>query len=325
MILAGDIGATKTKIALFDGGPDKMIKREKYLSKNYENLSQIIQLFLQGSYSLQSVCFGIAGPVEEGRCRATNLPWVVDSQQLAEDLNLSKVWLINDLEANAYGLSSLSRSELYILNEGKKQVGHAALISAGTGLGEAGLFWDGKRHTPFASEGGHVDFAPRDEEEIQLWRYLRQIYGHVSYERILAGPGLYNLYRFLIESGKEREKEEVKSRIQKEDPPTVITESAVQKKCQACIRTVSWFSSLYGSCAGNLALKFLALGGVYLGGGIAPKIVEFLKKENFMHSFCAKGRFASLLEHIPVKVVLNEDTALLGAINYARMKTQTVC
>ncbi len=320
MILAGDVGGTKTHIALFDVSKGtKIVREQKYQSREFESLSHIVHLFLaEEKLEIESACFGIAGPVEEGVCRATNLPWVVDNRELSKDLKIPKVWLINDLEANAYGISSLQSSELYVLNKGKARPGNGALIAAGTGLGEAGIFWDGKKHTPFATEGGHADFAPRDGLELELWRYLHARFDHVSYERVLSGPGIYNLYRFLIDTDREKEIEEVKNRFLNEDPPLVITDSALKRRCQACLRTVTWFTSLYGGATGNLALKFLSLNGIYVGGGIAPKILDFLKEGSFMGAFCAKGRFAPLLASIPVKIVLNENTALLGAFNYAR-------
>ncbi len=319
MILAGDIGATKTHVALFDSPRRKKIVREEiFKSRDHETLSDILKLFLgKGEEAIEWASFGVAGPVEEGRCRATNLAWVVDSRELAEDLKLKKVFLINDLEANAYGLRALGPKELFILNPGKKQTGHGALIAAGTGLGEAGLFWNGKEFIPIPSEGGHSDFSPRDDLEIELWHDLRNRFGHVSFERVLSGPGIYNLYRFLIDSGKEKESPEVKKLLEKELQPKVITEAALKKSCKACMRTLTWFVSLYGGEAGNLALKFLALGGVYIGGGIAPKILPYLKEGPFMQAFCAKGRFSALLSSMPVRIVLNENTALLGALEYA--------
>ncbi|MBI2742369.1 MAG: glucokinase [Chlamydiales bacterium] len=320
MILAGDVGGTKTHVSLFPSeGELKMLRHEKYHSKDFQSLSQIIDLFLKDyKGKIRKACVGIAGPVENGVCRATNLPWIVKSSEIAEHLKIDKVWLINDLEANAYGIPRLQPSELRVLNEGKRQSGNAALISAGTGLGEAGLFWDGKRHTPFATEGGHADFAPRDDLEVDLWRYLHGQFGHVSYERVISGPGIYNIYRFLIDTGLEKEDPEVRERMQKEDPPMVVTEFAVKRGCGACFRALTWFCSMYGGAAGNLALKFLAVNGIYLGGGIVPKILEFMKEGKFVESFCAKGRFAPLLSQIPITIVLNENTALLGAASYAR-------
>ncbi len=317
MILAGDIGATKTHLALFDD--EKIVVEEKFLSHEFKTLSQIVYQFLEKhKQKVGRACFGIAGPVEDGRCRATNLPWVVDTKDLHKDLQIEKVFLINDLEATAIGLTCLEPGEFATLNVGNKQKGQGALIAAGTGLGEAGLLWEGDKLKALPSEGGHADFAPRNEEEIELWHFLRPRFEHISYERLVSGPGIYNLYRFLIESGKEKESAAIKERLLKEDPPRVITDAALKKSCKACVHTMDWFVSLYGAEAGNLALKFLALHGVYVGGGIAPKILHLLKKETFMRAFCNKGRFSTLLSNIPVHVVLNENTALLGAAAYGR-------
>lgn len=321
MILAGDIGGTKTHLAFFkENEEQKWVVDAKYKSSKYENLSHIVKEFLEAypGYQVQRACFGIAGPIQEGKCRATNLPWVVDAQQIAKDDGIPTVSLINDLEANAYGLRNLGADELFTLNEGKPSRGNRALISAGTGLGEAGLFWDGSKHVPFACEGGHCSFAPENELEIKLLRYLNKKYDHVSFERILSGPGVYNVYRFLIDEGIEREKESVKAAFETADPSKVITEMGMKSACPACEKALDMFASIYGSEAANLALKMLAVGGVYIGGGIAPKILNELKEGSFMKRFIQKGRFTSLLLGIPVKVILNENTALLGAAHYAR-------
>jgi glucokinase len=323
MILAGDIGGTKTHLALFDVLDGlHLVRDEKYPSHDFENLSQILHIFLRGEKkSFTKACFGVAGPIKEGRCQATNLAWVIDIKDLSKDLGNENIWLLNDLEANAYGINCLTPDKFFALNEGQPYPeGNAALISAGTGLGEAGMYWDGKIYQPISTEGGHVDFGPRNELEVDLWRYLKEIYGHVSYERVVSGMGIYNLYRFLVDSGLEQESDKVKEEFKKKDPPKVITEKGVKKECKVCSRVLEWFVSLYGSEAGNLALKYLALGGVYVGGGIAPKITAAMKENDFMGSFVKKGRFAPLLATIPVKIVLNENTALLGAAHYAKEK-----
>jgi glucokinase len=314
VILAGDLGGTKTRVALFEA--NKCLGEEKYVSRSWPSLIDIMRDFLKKvPVPVEKACFGVAGPVREGRCLATNLPWVIDAHVLSREFKIDLVWLINDLEANAYGLRKLAPQEFCSLNEGEPGAqGNAALISAGTGLGEAGLYWDGKRHHPFACEGGHADFPARSEIEVELWRYLYRQFGHVSCERVLSGPGLYHLYRFLVDTGLEKEKEPLAGA----DLPRTITERAEERSCPICVRTVSLFAEIYGSEAGNLALKILALGGVYVGGGIAPHILGALQEGNFMKAFLAKGRFAPLLSTIPVKVVLNEKTALLGAWLYAQ-------
>lgn len=321
MILAGDIGGTKTHLALFEAKEERhWIVDQKFRSQDYKNLLEIVKEFVSSQKEkIVFACLGIAGPVREGKCYATNLPWIVDAEKISQGLGITNVWLINDLEANAFGIRCLLPEEFYVLNVGKEEIrSNKALISAGTGLGEAGIFWDGKQHLPFATEGGHSSFAPENELESELLYYLRKKYQHVSYERILSGPGLYNIYRFLIEMGLEKEDPAVKKQMQVKDPPRVITEMAKQKACSACQRALQLFVSIYGSEAGNLALKMLSLGGLYVGGGIAPKILQEMKEGPFFERFISKGRFTPFLKEIPVKVILNENTALLGAAQYVR-------
>jgi glucokinase len=320
VILAGDIGGTKTHLALFEG--EKWIVDQKYPSQEHKSLLEIVRLFLTSHQSeAKAACFGVAGPVRDGRCHATNLPWLIDSAKLSKELKISSVFLINDLEANAYGMSCLSEKDFAVLNAGSSDAkGNRALIAAGTGLGEAGIYWDGEEHHPFACEGGHTDFASRDEREVELWRYLKRKISHVSYERVLSGPGLIELFYFLIDRGYEKKPKWVEA--EKGDLAKNITKKALNEECSVCMRTLQWFVSIYGSEAGNLALKFLALGGLYIGGGIAPKILSALKEGEFMRAFKDKGRFADLLSMIPIKVILNENTALLGAAAYARKKSR---
>lgn len=324
MILAGDVGGTKTHLGLFDEKKGlEPVAIGKYISADYASLSEIVRKFLTDHASpVNKACFGIAGPIVDGRCRATNLAWVIDAKELAQELRTDSVWLLNDLEANGWGLKILPSDQMLTLHTGgaNGKKGNKALISSGTGLGEAGLYWDGQKHHPFAGEGGHTDFAPRDELEMELFRYLYKKFGHVSYERVLSGPGLYNLYRFLIDMHLEKELDRMPKRFAMEDPPKVITDEAIKKGCKACTRAVEWFVSIYGSEAGNLALKLLALEGVYIGGGIAPKISKFMGSQKFLDAFTSKGRFAELLSSIPIYLILNENIGLLGAVQYAREK-----
>jgi glucokinase len=322
MLLAGDIGATNTRFALFEEGRELVkVAEGRYLSNNYPTLLPIIQTFLkqQKNPKISRAAFGIAGPVRNGRCQATNIPWIVDSQELQKDLGLSPISLLNDLEATAWGLRVLSPHDLHVLHAGEpKLTGNAGLIAAGTGLGEAGLYWDGREHRPFACEGGHTDFGPRDDREIELLKYLKKIYGHVSYERIISGPGLYHLYQFLIAAGHYKPSVIVQKEMTQKDPSAVISEWGLQNRDPACVCAVEWFISLYGGEAGNLALKLLALGGVYVAGKIASIYREHIKKGAFVKAFLDKGRFAPLLSTISVYLVLNEDCAILGAAEYAR-------
>ena len=318
MILAGDIGGTHTRLALFEETGELALRSEqKYSSRDFSDLETILRSFL-GKAQVTSACFGIAGPVRNQRCQTTNLPWIVDAKHISQTLAIPNVYLLNDLEANAYGLNALKSDELMQIQVGVQQTGNRALIAAGTGLGEAGLFWDGKKHCPFACEGGHTDFAPRSALEIDLFNWLHAQFGHVSYERVVSGPGLYALYRFLVETKRERASAELEAELKLRDPPSVISERGRLRTDAACVRALEWFVSLYGAESGNLALKFLALGGVYIGGGIAPHLIDLLRVGPFLASFSDKGRFKSLLESIPVYVVLNDNTALLGAGWFAR-------
>ncbi len=322
MILAGDIGGTHTRLALFEGTKElKVAAQEIFSSREHADLLPIVQKFLgMHPASIAHACFGIAGPVRNGKCQATNLPWIVDSGNLSRSLQLKSVHLINDLEANGWGIRVLKQEDLFLLHEGNPtQKGNIALIAAGTGLGEAGLYWDGEEHHPFACEGGHVDFGPRNAMEIELLVYLNKIYSsHVSYERVVSGPGLKNIYEFLIKTNRETESQELKEEMKRRDLAQLISEWGRSGRDAGCARALDWFLSLYGAEAGNLALKFMARGGVYIGGGIAPHLLDKLKEGGFMEGFLDKGRFRSLLETISVRVILNDLTALLGAAEYAR-------
>ncbi len=321
MLLAGDVGGTKVRVALFEPNKKLICKKEmKYRSREWPNLFSLIQDFLKSvpHDEITSLCVGVAGPVVDGRCQETNIPWIIDAKELKEALRISKAWVINDLEANAWGLELLNKQELICLNQGEVVQGNQALISAGTGLGEAGLYWDGYAHHPFPCEGGHADFAPTNEEEIELLRYLQGHYAHVSYERILSGSGLYQLYRFLVDTKREEHDADIALLALEKEPQKLIAEKALNRTSPACMRALDLFVSIYGAEAGNLALKFLSLGGLFIGGGIAPQIVPFFKEKTFMHAFRSKGRFAELLDKVPVNIVLNERTALLGAARYAQ-------
>jgi glucokinase len=317
MILAGDIGGTNTRLALFeieDQRPRIIVKRT-FASRQHKSLDEILRQFLgETGLTITRACIGVAGPIRAQQSRPANLPWVVDVDRLATLFGFDSVTLLNDLEANALGLIALKSNDFVVLNQGVPDPqGNAAIISPGTGLGEAGLHFEGKTRRPFASEGGHSDFAPRNELEIELLRYLLQQFQHVSYERVLSGPGLLNIYKFLRDTGRNPESEWLAEKMQEADPAAVITQAALAGKSEICMHTLDLFVSILGAEAGNLALKVNATNGVFLGGGIAPRIVEKLKGPNFMEAFTAKGRMSGLLETVPVHVVLNDMTALLGA------------
>lgn len=289
------------------------------MSRSYPGLEQIAREFLQRQGTQVSrACFGVAGAVRNERCHATNLPWIIDAAALSRSLEIQSVYLLNDLEANAYGLKVLGPNELLLIQKGDPlQRGNQALISAGTGLGEAGLYWDGHEHRPFACEGGHTDFAARNNLEQELFVYLKKKFGHVSYERIVSGPGLHSLYQFLIDTHREAPNRDVQEQMKHKDPSSVISEWGMKDLDPACVHALDWFVSVYGAEAGNVALKFMSLGGLFIGGGIAPHILDKLKSGLFLSSFLDKGRFKPLLESIPIWLVLNDDAALLGAAAYA--------
>ena len=320
-ILAGDIGGTNTRLAIVDivKGHFNFLVEETFSSREESSLESALRKFLSNpSHSVARACLGVAGPVRDGRCEATNLPWVIDSQEIARQLKLPRVGLINDLEASAYGITALETKDLEVLNQGARDAqGNRAVVSAGTGLGEAVLFWDGREYRPFASEGGHADFAPRNHLEMDLLDYLLKRQARVSVERMISGQGLVNIYQFLKDTGRAEEPAWLVDQMRRKDPPVVITENALVGKSSLCVQTLDLFVSLYGAEAGNMALKVMATGGVYLGGGIAPKIIAKLRDPVFMNAFTAKGRLRPLLQAIPVRVILNPKVALLGAARYA--------
>jgi glucokinase len=323
MILAGDVGGTKVHLALYDFINGKLVysRDERYPAKDYSGLEEIVKEFL-GAYKVTAACFGVPGPVRDGRLRLTNLPWTLDSRELAVSLGINHVFLINDLEANGYGVAELAADQIYTLSEGDtSQIGNRALLAAGTGLGEALLIWNGHSHMPYPSEGGHADYAPRNEDEIDLLRFLKQKYnGRISQERVVSGQGLSNIYEFLREVRGIDEPVWLAERLAAEDPNAVITELALKAKSEICEKTMDIFVSAYGAEAGNLALKLLSVGGVYIGGGIAPRILEKLKDGRFMKAFTDKGRMSQLLINMPVRVILESRAALLGAAAYAEAR-----
>jgi len=324
MILAGDIGGTKTRLALFTAAGERLEScvEETFPSREHGGLDEIVRAFVsQQQVSVTHAGFGVAGPVKHSRSETTNLPWVVDARQLAGQLGIASVVLINDLEANAYGVAALEAKDFVILSHGAPDAeGNAAIIAAGTGLGEAGLYWDGAQHHPFACEGGHTDFAPRNELEIELLRYLLTRFTRVSYERVLSGPGLYNIYQFLRDTGRGKEPVWLTEELHEQDPAATISQAALTDRSALCVQALDLFVSLYGAEAGNLALKVMATGGLYVGGGIAPKILQKLQDSTFVQAFLTKGRMQPLLEAMPVRVILNDKTALLGAARCALLR-----
>jgi len=323
VILAGDIGGTNARLACFaltDHHLTTVLEKE-YPSREHTSLEEIVCAFVAtNQVGIDRACFGIAGPVEDGRVVTPNLPWVVDGTKLATCLGVNAVSLINDLEANTYGIAALEPADLEILNAGSADPsGSLAVISAGTGLGEAGTYWDGKMHRPVPCEGGHSDFAPRNALEIALLEFLLQQYDHVSCERVLSGAGLVNIYNFLRDTGRGEEPAWLAAEMSEGDAAAAISKAALDGLSPLALLALDLFVTLYGAEAGNLALKFKATGGVYVGGGIAPKIIQKLKEPLFMQAFVDKGRMRPLLEAVPVKVILNDRTALLGAARCAML------
>jgi len=324
MILAGDIGGTHARLAFFQSknGHLTPVAEGVFPSRDHSGLDEIVGQFVaKQSLRPDVACFGVAGPVRNGKVETSNLPWTVEASRLAGELHLPSALLINDLEANAWGIASLGDQDQIALNRVKGMpVGNQAVISAGTGLGEAGLFWNGNGYEIFASEGGHCDFAPRTELEIELLRYLVARFGHVSFERIVSGPGLVNVYNFLRDTHRGEEPQWLTDELAQGDQAAAISRAAVAGKSVLAEHALDLWISIYGAEAGNLALKLMATGGVFLGGGIAPKIVSKLSGLLFMQAFVSKGRLQPLLESIPVKVITNDKIALFGAARYAVAK-----
>ena len=320
MILAGDVGGTKTLLAVFDPGAGMSRVREATLpSRELESLESAVEAFLLGAPRLKVDvgCVGVAGPLVDGRCVATNLPWAVDERRLSAAAG-APVKLINDLEAAAHGVLTLAAEQFFVLQPGTpKPGGNMALIAAGTGLGQALIVADGPAYRVVPSEGGHADFAPADDLQVDLLRFLRAEFGHVSWERILSGPGLANVYRFLQTRAGHAAPDWLRARLQREDPGAVVGEVGLAGRDPVCAEALGLFVSIYGSLAGNLALESLALGGLFVGGGIAPKIRTKLADGRFMAAFRAKGRLESLLAALPVKVALDTRAGLLGAAHVA--------
>lgn len=324
MILAGDVGGTKVHLALYDftAGKLKHTRDKQFPAREYSGLDEIVKEFL-GADKVSAACFGVPGPVRDGRLRLTNLPWTLDSREISLNLQIDHVFLINDLEANGYGVAELSPDQIFTLSEGDaSQIGNRALIAAGTGLGEGMLAWNGRIHVPYPSEGGHTDFGPRNDTEIELLRFLQRKYnGRISYERVVSGMGLTNIYEFLRDGlGMEEPKWLAEKITEAHDPNSVITEMALSVKSEICAKALDMMVSIYGAEAGNLALKVLSVGGLYVGGGIAPKILEKLKDGTFLKAFQDKGRLSQLLINMPVRVILESRAALMGAAAYAEAR-----
>jgi len=324
MILAGDIGGTNARLAYFQpqNGRFQLVSERVFPSRDHRGLGEIVTRFLDESGTRpEAACFGIAGPVRNGRVETSNLPWVIEQSVLANQIHLAATLLINDLEASAWGIGALGIEDLVTLNPGAGSVaGNQAVVAPGTGLGEAGLFWDGSRHHVFACEGGHTDFAPRGELQIELLRFLVAKFGHVSYERILSGPGLVNVYEFLRASGCGKDSAELSAAMKAGDPAAAISQAALSGEDSLAGKALDLWIAVYGAETSNLGLKIMSTGGLFLAGGISPKILPKLKGSLFMEAFLEKGRMRALVEAMPVHVVTNEKAGLLGAARCAAVR-----
>jgi glucokinase len=328
MILAGDVGGTKVHLALynFENGRLQSVRDQKFSAHDFASLDDVVKKFCVGGddklEDIVAACFGCPGPVRDGRLKLTNLPWVLDTRDLVQSLGIPHISLINDLEANGYGIPELAPEAIFTLHNGNPDAsGHAGLIAAGTGLGEALLIWEGKAHRPIPSEGGHCDFAARTQREVGLLEYLHALLnGRVSWERVVSGIGIKNIYTFLRDVEKISEPGWLHDRMMAEDPNVVISQCAEDGSSSLCFETMKMFTGAYGAESGNIALKVLATGGMYLGGGIAPKILKTLRNGTFMQAFLDKGRLSPLLESIPVRVILDDTCALLWAAAYAEAR-----
>lgn len=319
LVAAADIGGTKTAIALYEvqGHGLNCLEERVYQSNQYNTFLDLLGEFIQATRPPDKLSIGIAGPVLHGKAEATNLPWVVSRDEILQKLDIAHVSLLNDLEANAYGLAALGPEELVTLYSGKNVgAGNAAVISAGTGLGEAGLYWDGKSYHPFPTEGGHTDFAPRTETDVALYQYLHKKWDHVSWERVLSGPGIYNIYCFLRDGLNRNEPAALADAIKAGDPPRVISTAAIEDNVPICVETMTLFTHYLAVESSNMVLKMKATGGLFLGGGIVPKIRSFITEERFLASYLKAGRMRKLVEETPVHIILNDKTALLGAAYY---------
>ncbi|MET0026003.1 MAG: glucokinase [Candidatus Thiodiazotropha sp.] len=320
-ILAGDIGGTNTRLAWFDTETHGLQPRleRTYPSPDHDSIEAILEKFLALPEipEIELACLGVAGPVIDQVCETTNLPWRLDAAAIRQQFRFRNTWLLNDLEANAWGLETLEAKDLHTLHEGRAQTGNRSIVSAGTGLGQAGIYWDGKSYVPFSSEGGHADFSPTSPQEYALFEYLSARYGHVSWERLVSGPGIENIYEFLLMQHGLTTPDALQQRMQEIGRAPAISEAALKDDNRLCSQTLGVFVRLYARETANHALKIMARGGVFLGGGIAPKILPLFEKHDFVAQFQAKGRMSPLLASMPLRVVLNDKTALLGAAYYA--------
>jgi glucokinase len=321
LILAGDIGGTKTNLALFGvaGNSLSILREQRFPSTGYPGLNAMIREFLgHDAPPVLAAGFGVPGVVSDGRAKPTNLTWGVDAAEIAGEFGIPHVMVLNDLEANAHGIAHLKASDFAVVQKGApNSKGNRCVVSPGTGLGQAGLYWDGRKHHVWACEGGHADFAPRNELEIALLQYLIKQFGHVSAERVASGMGIENIYKFLRDTGRGVELPAVAEEMKNTDAGVVISKYANSGECTMCAKTIDIFVNCLGAEASNMALKTMSTGGVFLGGGIPAKLLSHIQSVAFLHAFNDKGRLSSVMENMPVLVILNDQAALLGAAYHA--------
>ncbi|QED37006.1 glucokinase [Antarcticibacterium arcticum] len=325
IILAGDIGGTKINLSLYqlEKGILKPLLEKTYFTKKHSSFESLLKTFREENTELPAIdciCLGVAGPVIEGRVTGTNFPWEISETELQKATGIAHIFLINDMEANAYGLATLEENELTEIKSGPGMAGNKALISPGTGLGEAGMFWDGKLYQPFATEGGHCDFSPRNELDIALFKYLQNLYGHVSWERIISGPGIHTLYQFLLNFKQEKEPAGLLQDFEQIPPAAVISDCAKTGRFPICREAMELFFRYLAIETSQIALKFKATGGIYIGGGILPKVLELLDRKKFTEEFLQVDKMNSLLEEIPIYLITNKNSPMHGAAYYAVLR-----
>ena len=317
-VIAADVGGTKTHLALYKMKDNQLslVREAKYASQQYPSFGTIVSDFQKGDNSVDRLSIGFAGPVLKNSAKATNLSWMIHTQHLSDELNIEQVYILNDLEASAYGLAALSNNDLITIHEGNSErKGNAAIIAPGTGLGEAGLFWDGKKFHPFATEGGHTDFGTRKEIDVALFKFLRKKYGHVSWERVASGMGILEIYNFLLQYRKVTELPWMKEKIAEGNAAAAVSYGA-RNGCKISEETFSLFWRYLAEESANLALTLKATGGLFIAGGIAPKNLDVFNQQIFLEYFCEAGRLRPMLQEVPVHIILNEKTPLLGAALY---------
>ena len=318
IVLAGDLGGTKINIALYQPGENSfsVLRQQSFHSKDYTSLTDVIKQFAGNDKIPGTICIAVAGPVIDGKVKITNLPWELDSSKISNELN-TQVVFINDLEANAFGLAALKKDELLNLCEGsEEQKGNIGIIAPGTGLGEAGLYWDGRYYHPFATEGGHSAFAGRTTLDVELYNWLSKQYKYICWEHVVSGMGIHNIFRFLTEEKKNEIPGWLEKELETEDPSAVISENAIAGKSEVCVQAMELFVRYLATESSSLVLKYKATGGLFLSGGIPPKILPLLQKEKWQQLFFESDRMEKLLQQTPVNVILNEKTPLLGAAYY---------